>query len=115
PPGGGGPPRRGARGQGDIRWTTAIDEIPDDAPLFLVANEFFDALPIRQYVKATRGWHERRIGADGDKLVFALAADPTPGLAVPDAPEGAVFETSSAARAIVSETAARIAHSGRMA
>jgi NADH dehydrogenase [ubiquinone] 1 alpha subcomplex assembly factor 7 len=111
----GSPTPRSGVGQGDIRWTTAIDEIPDDAPLFLVANEFFDALPIRQYVKATRGWHERRIGADGDKLVFALAPDPTPGPAGPDAPEGAVFETSPAARAIVTETATRIAHSGGMA
>ena len=33
-----------------------------EAPLFLVANEFFDALPIRQFLRDGRGWRERMVG-----------------------------------------------------
>src|SRR3546814_20218751 len=35
-----------------------IDALPDDTPLLIVANEFFDALPIHQYVRPTGGWRE---------------------------------------------------------
>src|SRR3546814_3468210 len=35
-----------------------IDALPDDTPLLIVANEFFDALPIHQYVRTTGGWRE---------------------------------------------------------
>jgi NADH dehydrogenase [ubiquinone] 1 alpha subcomplex assembly factor 7 len=101
-------------GSGAIRWVSALDEIPADAPLFLVANEFFDALPVRQFVKAKGGWHERMVAADGDKLVFALAPAATP-LDAPDAPEGAVFEISPAARAIANLAATRIARTDGVA
>jgi SAM-dependent MidA family methyltransferase len=91
----------------NVRWGASLDEVPNDAPLFLIANEFFDALPIRQYVKANDGWHERMIGANGDNLVFALAPDAM-ALDVPVAPEGSVLETSSTSHAIVAEIARRI-------
>ena len=42
-------------------------------PLFLVANEFFDALPIRQFLRDGDGWRERVIGLDGDRLSFGLS------------------------------------------
>jgi NADH dehydrogenase [ubiquinone] 1 alpha subcomplex assembly factor 7 len=43
-------------------------------PLFAVANEFFDALPIRQFVRAGSGWAERMVGLDGaGALAFGLA------------------------------------------
>ena len=42
-------------------WASEIDAVSDD-PLFVVANEFFDALPIRQFVRADDGWHERLVG-----------------------------------------------------
>src|SRR3546814_6724000 len=35
-----------------------VDALPDDTPLLIVANEFFDALPIHQYVRTTGGWRE---------------------------------------------------------
>jgi NADH dehydrogenase [ubiquinone] 1 alpha subcomplex assembly factor 7 len=42
-----------------IRWS---DSIPDrDRPFFLVANEFFDALPVRQFVRTDTGWRERLV------------------------------------------------------
>ncbi len=32
--------------------------LPEDRPLLIVANEFFDALPIRQLVRTAQGWRE---------------------------------------------------------
>ena len=42
-------------------WHDSADTLPD-MPLFLVANEFFDALPIRQFERGADGWHERVVG-----------------------------------------------------
>jgi|CXWL01.1.fsa_nt_gi SAM-dependent MidA family methyltransferase len=52
-----------------IEWHDNIDSLPQ-LPLLLVANEFFDALPIRQFVKQHDGWHERMVDVVGDELVF---------------------------------------------
>ena len=50
------------------------------APLIVVANEFFDALPIRQFQRADALWRERLVGLDGDGLAFAWGRRaPTPG------------------------------------
>ena len=50
------------RGSGaDVSWQAQFDDSLSDRPLFLVANEFFDALPVRQYVKTERGWCERMV------------------------------------------------------
>lgn len=52
-----------------IEWHDSIDDLPQIAML-LVANEFFDALPIRQFVKQKDGWHERMVDIEGDNLTF---------------------------------------------
>src|SRR3954471_432828 len=76
----------------DVSWQAQFDDGLTDRPLFLVANEFFDALPVRQYVKTARGWCERMITVKNDELTFALAPVPLPPVAVPAgleaAPEG---------------------------
>ena len=54
-------------------WHEQIDDLPP-VPLLLAANEFLDALPIRQWV----GDEERRVALDGAKLVFADDARPSP-------------------------------------
>ena len=57
-----------------IRWTKNFDLSSADRPLFLVANEFFDALPIRQFVRSERGWCERMVTLDeSGALSFALS------------------------------------------
>ncbi|WP_420584689.1 class I SAM-dependent methyltransferase [Ruegeria sp.] len=53
------------------RWIDSVTDLPE-APLFLVANEFFDALPIRQFVRDGAGWRERLIGTDGGTLAWGL-------------------------------------------
>ena len=48
-------------------WHDTIQTLPIDAPLLIVANEFFDALPVHQLVMTFSGWRERvvRMGMDG--------------------------------------------------
>jgi SAM-dependent MidA family methyltransferase len=75
-----------------------------------VANEFFDALPIRQFVLSEKGWHERMITTAGDNLVFALTPDPQPvGFEARGGAIGAVRETNQNAEAMTVEIGAKIA------
>ena len=105
------------RGLADISWVNQFDDSLADRPLFLVANEFFDALPIRQYVKTERGWCERMVtvGAQGD-LAFALAPVPAPRPTIPQdregAPDGGVYETSPASTALAENIAGIVAAKG---
>jgi SAM-dependent MidA family methyltransferase len=97
-----------------IRWTTHFDV--RDTPLLLLANEFFDALPVRQYVKTARGWCERMVVLKDGALDFALAPLATPAAAIPasraGAPEGGVYETSPAGTALIEEIGRVIADHG---
>lgn len=99
---------------GPVRWAERLEEALGDEPLFLIANEFFDALPIRQFVRTSRGWSERMVALDvSGSLTFALAPQPArPPRTVPDAPEGAVLEYSAAASATCQEIGRRIADRG---
>ena len=53
-----------------VSWHRSIEEVPD-GPLIVLANEFFDALPIHQAVMCADGWHERvvKIGEDDDVAI----------------------------------------------
>jgi NADH dehydrogenase [ubiquinone] 1 alpha subcomplex assembly factor 7 len=56
--------------EAEPRWVERIEDLPD-GPMLLVANEFLDALPIRQFVRGSDHWSERMVGIDrGDRLVF---------------------------------------------
>lgn len=92
-----------------------IDALPTDRPLLVVANEFFDALPLRQLVRTARGWRERMVGLDDERLV-AVAGDRPMDVAVPagltDAAEGAILETNPAATAVMRALAGRVAEQG---
>jgi SAM-dependent MidA family methyltransferase len=79
-------------------WHDGIETLPD-GPLLLIANEFLDALPVRQLLG---GGRERAVGLDGDRLVWTT-------IAAPDEPPG---ERSDAALAWVTALAARIARHG---
>ena len=105
------------RGLGaDLSWQAQFDDHLGDRPLFLVANEFFDALPVRQYVKTERGWCERMVTTKDGELTFALAPVPVPKPAVPHgleaAPDGGVYESSPAATALAEHVARIIAAKG---
>ncbi|MBS9717181.1 class I SAM-dependent methyltransferase [Pseudohalocynthiibacter aestuariivivens] len=97
-----------------VDWHDTISTLPD-APLFLLANEFFDALPIRQFIRSGNGWRERRVGIEKGQLVLGAGeAVPVPGLnhRLSDTKEGDLVEHCAAAAAITSEIASRIAGNG---
>ena len=82
----------------NISWHDTVDDVPD-GPAVILANEYFDVLPIHQVVKRETGWHERVVEIDPNgKLAFGAAAEPMPRfeLLLPPlvraAPAGAVFE-----------------------
>lgn len=52
-----------------LEWHDALDTVPS-GPTILIANEFLDALPIRQFVRTAAGWAERCVGVKNDALVF---------------------------------------------
>ncbi|MGY6534551.1 MAG: class I SAM-dependent methyltransferase [Pararhodobacter sp.] len=96
-------------------WHTTIDALPDDAPLWLIANEFFDALPIRQFQRSGEGWRERVVGVQGDRLVLGLTAPaPQRDLAhrLADTAEGDIVETCPGATAVMAAIARRVATRG---
>lgn len=100
-----------------IRWTTQFDDSFSDQPLFLLANEFFDALPIRQYVKSVRGWSERMVTVDANgALDFALSPVPAADFTIPPdrefAPDGGVYEISPSSLALVEEIARIVGDQG---
>jgi NADH dehydrogenase [ubiquinone] 1 alpha subcomplex assembly factor 7 len=95
-------------------WYERFDEVPA-GPMLLVANEFFDALPVRQFEKTAQGWRERMVGlaSDGETLMFALAPGATPfARFLPDAAEGAQAEISEAGRALAAAIGARVTRDG---
>ncbi|SDF39278.1 SAM-dependent methyltransferase [Rhodobacter capsulatus] len=97
-----------------VTWHDSVETLPE-APLFLLANEFFDALPIRQFQRTEAGWAERQVGLQGERLVPGLAP-PTRFAALEhrlaDTCPGDVVETCPAAAPILGEIARRIAAHG---
>jgi len=95
-------------------WHERFDEIPA-GPLLLVANEFFDALPVRQFHRAPHGWVERMVGlaSDGETLSFALAPGITPfARLLPEASEGANAELCEAACGLAAAIGERVGADG---
>jgi len=99
---------------GSAVWHDHVETLPE-APLLLIANEFFDALPIRQFLRRGDGWAERVVGATGDRLVTGLTPPaPLASLAhrLGDTEEGQMVELCPALPAITAEIGRRIAAHG---
>lgn len=97
-------------------WHESTATLPE-GPLFIVGNELFDALPLRQFVKTQSGWRERVLGlsAEGELQFMAGVAALDPALLPPgagSAAEGAVFEVAPTRAALMETIAERIAGSG---
>ena len=96
----------------DINWHTGFAEIPAK-PLLLVANEFFDALPIRQFLHSPEGWKERRIGlSKDDTLEFTFTTEPPPELLEDEPVSERLYEHCEAASKLMLVMSNRIASYG---
>ncbi|MBI3114161.1 MAG: SAM-dependent methyltransferase, partial [Rhodospirillales bacterium] len=100
------------------QWLDDFSETPE-GPLVVVANEFFDALPVRQFVNTRDGWREKlvTVGKTGD-FAFGLSAKPPTRNEAPrtpiNAPLGSVFEVCPVAIALVAAIAGRLSrHRGQ--
>jgi SAM-dependent MidA family methyltransferase len=92
-----------------------LSTLPDDAPLLIVANEFFDALPVHQLVRSADGWFDRMVGLDGEAFTFVAGKERMDHLVPPSwvsAAQGAMIETSPAAAALMAEIAQRLRDQG---
>lgn len=99
-----------AAGGRPVAWHADLAGVPP-GPAIVIANEFFDALPVRHYIRAPGGWHQRLVGLQGDALAFGLAPDPEPAITV-TAPDGAVLEVGLVAQGIAKALAARLVREG---
>lgn len=100
----------------DALFCDSIDDLPEDGPLFIVANEFFDALPIRQFISTHSGWRERVVASDkGDKFTAmpgTIAMDSFIPDNIRNAPNDSIYETSPDTSNSVYELISRIKNQG---
>ena len=102
-------------GTADVVWLTRMEDLPD-GPLLIVANEFLDALPIRQLVRGSQHWAERMVALDAeDRLAFAdgpenpLLSQLVPAALRATAPPGTIFEICPSGLALAAALGARFA------
>ena len=99
----------------DATWHDAVDTLPTNGAILVVANEFFDALPIRQLVATPAGWRERLVACQ-DTLFLPIAGKGVPAEVIPvplrDAAPGSVLEVSPASVSVVRALATRFAVQG---
>jgi len=93
-----------------VSWHDRLEEVPP-GPAVVIANEFFDALPVRQFVARGGAWRERVVGGDERGLRFALKDAPEPWIAVPPR-EGATIEIPEVGAAVMDTLARRLVGDG---
>ncbi len=99
-------------------WHDHIGSLPSDAPMIVVGNEFFDALPIQQVMRTPDGWSQRRIGlANGDTGGFQFTTGPTvPPSIIPetlkDASLGSIIESAPDSVDVMRQLCQRIGEQG---
>ncbi len=100
-----------------ITWHESVESLPA-GPAIIIANEFFDALPVRHYVRVASGWCERLVGIDANgEFCFGLAPAPKAEFAAPVPPEtalplGTILELGLAAQRLMGRLGAHIAAEG---
>ena len=87
-----------------------LDNLPP-IPLIFIANEFFDALPIRQFIKSDQGWNERVVTMADDKLnLTTITSDDAP--PEDQTPIGSVYEIAPQLPAIITKISHHIRQYG---
>ncbi len=103
----------------NIKWHRHIEDVPQGVTI-VIANEFFDALPIRQFIQTKAGWCERLVALNSNGQ-FEFAVSPTAteetGISAPlkDAPLNSLVEVCQPARAITKTLSKRIRKCGGVA
>ena len=97
-----------------IEWFHHFAELPP-GPAIILANEFFDALPVRHFVRTRYGWRERVVGLGaGDGLSFGVGPSNISALRVL-APEGSIIESGAIGQRLMTEIARRLVAEGGVA
>lgn len=103
----------------DVSWHDTVSTLPHGLPLFLIANEYFDALPIRQFVREGAGWAERMVGTSPTgALQFGLSpVAPLADLAhrMGDTRDGDIIEVNAPAQRDMEHIARHITRDGGVA
>ena len=95
-------------------WHDQFATLPEGIPIYTVANEFFDALPVRQFVRTADGWQERYVTppeANSPDWAIVLHRPDDPPL-FPTLPEGSIWEDSPACQTVMQALATRLARDG---
>ena len=90
---------------GDVNWHDHVGTLPE-IPCLIIANEFFDALPIQQFENRSGRWFERCVGIGEGKLILGLVP------AAARAGGDGVYETSSVSFAVTEDLGWHIAKHG---
>lgn len=95
-------------------WIETLDQLPDQ-PTLVIANEFFDALPIRQFARTGNAWREVHVSAQDGKLTKGLGPQtiiPTLDHRLQDTTDGDIVEICPSAKALLDPITHRIARHG---
>jgi NADH dehydrogenase [ubiquinone] 1 alpha subcomplex assembly factor 7 len=99
----------------NAQFHTDLTNVPFEGPILLVANEFLDALPLRQLIRTPNGWREVMVATEAERFVGVPGAR-SMDAALPEnrrqEPDGTLIETSPAAAAVIHEVAGRLARQG---
>lgn len=97
-----------------VHWADDASALPP-GPMILLANEFLDALPIRQFQRTDPVWRERQVALTGGKLGFVWGpprAQPEVETRFPEVADGTIVELAAPAEAVAARLGARIAAQG---
>ena len=98
----------------DVAWHDSLTDVPR-GPCLVIANEFFDALPVEQYVRADAGWRTRCVGLDDESGALRFVEGDTVGdeSGFPaSAAAGTIYERSPASHTLARDIGARLKEAG---
>jgi len=99
----------------DAIWHDDVDSLPDDAPLIIIANEFFDALPVEQFVRQSGGWHQNMVVRDRSKFKLVPGERPSDVAPAPAGnafPNDTILEVSPVSNRVMDALSAKLAQQG---
>lgn len=99
----------------DATWHEDMASLPEDGPLLVVANEFFDALPIEQFIATSSGWRRQMVARDRSKFVAVSSEDVAEERvsgSISGFPDGTILERSPVSVKLLGEIASRLTKQG---